>query len=239
MAGHSKWSNTKHRKSSQDIKRSKIFTKLIREITTASIKKGQDPKKNFYLRTALDKAYTYNMTKNTIDRAIQRGAIQNHNNLLNSKTYSGYGPNGIAFIMECYSENNNHTISKLREIFSRCNGNIVKNKNVDYLFQKTVSLRFNNLKHEKIILDIASKNSAFSVKIKKKIYIEIKIPMKNFKRIKSELFDLNITINTTKIFYLPKTIKIIDQSNKRKIQELLKKLKEFSEIKNIYHNIQI
>ncbi|WP_075431940.1 YebC/PmpR family DNA-binding transcriptional regulator [Buchnera aphidicola] len=238
MAGHSKWSNTKHRKSSQDIKRSKIFTKLIREITTASIKKGQDPKKNFYLRTALDKASTYNMTKNTIQRAIKRSKIKQHKNN-NLTIYSGYGPGGAAFIMECYSENNNHTVSKLREIFSRCEGHLVKNKNVEYLFQKNILLRFNDMQKEKTILDIALKNSAYNIKIKKNLYIEMKMPIKKFKKIKKELCKLTVIINAKKILYIPKIILFLEQSKKKKIKKLLKKLNEFSEIKNIYYNFKL
>ncbi|AEH39792.1 hypothetical protein BCTU_207 [Buchnera aphidicola (Cinara tujafilina)] len=237
MAGHSKWSNTKHRKSSQDIKRSRIFTKLIREITIASTKQGQDPKKNFYLRTVLDKANMYNMTKNTIDRAIQRSIIQN-NHISNIKTYSGYGPGGIAFIIECSSDNNNHTVSKLREIFSRCKGTLVKNKNVEYLFQKIILLKFNNIHQEKIILDIAAQHEAYTFKVKKNKNIQITIPIKNFKIIKKKLCKLNIKIKKPN-FYKPITIKPIDTFKKVEILKLINKLNEFSEIKNIYYNIRI
>ena len=124
MAGHSKWANIKHRKAAQDAQRGKIFTKLIRELVTAAKLGGADVGSNPRLRTAVDKALSNNMTRDTINRAIQRGAGGGDDTNMESIVYEGYGPGGTAIIVECLTDNRKRTVSEVRHAFTKSGGNL-------------------------------------------------------------------------------------------------------------------
>lgn len=136
MAGHSKWANIKHRKAAQDAQRGKIFTKLIRELVTAAKIGGGDVSANPRLRTAVDKALSNNMTRDTINRAIDRGVGGGDDTNMETKIYEGYGPGGTAVMVECLSDNANRTISQVRPSFTKCGGNLGTEGSVGYLFSK-------------------------------------------------------------------------------------------------------
>lgn len=138
MAGHSKWANIKHRKAAQDAKRGKIFTKLIREITTSARLGDPDPANNPRLRAAVTAALTNNMTRDTINRAIQRGAGGGDGEQLETIVYEGYGPAGSAVMVECLTDNRNRTVAEVRHAFSKCGGNLGTDGSVAYLFSKKV-----------------------------------------------------------------------------------------------------
>ncbi|MGI9215062.1 MAG: YebC/PmpR family DNA-binding transcriptional regulator, partial [Gammaproteobacteria bacterium] len=123
MAGHSKWANTKFRKAAQDQKRGKLFTKLIREITIATKQQGADPNLNPRLRGAIDKALTCNLTKDAIERAIKRALGNEEKNLIEI-SYEGYGPHGIAVMIDCLTDNHTRTVSNVRHLFSKHGGNL-------------------------------------------------------------------------------------------------------------------
>ena len=136
MAGHSKWANIKHRKGRQDAKRGKIFSVLIRELTVAAKLGGGVADDNPRLRTAIDKALAANMTKDTIERAVQRGAGGLEGENLEEVSFEGYGPGGIAIIVESMTDNNNRTVAEVRHAFTKTGGNLGTNGSVSYLFEK-------------------------------------------------------------------------------------------------------
>ena len=136
MAGHSKWANIKHRKAAQDAQRGKIFTKLIRELVTAAKLGGADVGSNPRLRTAVDKALSNNMTRDTINRAIQRGAGGGDDTNMESIVYEGYGPGGTAIIVECLTDNRKRTVSEVRHAFTKSGGNLGTDGSVAYLFTR-------------------------------------------------------------------------------------------------------
>ena len=136
MAGHSKWANIKHRKGRQDAKRGKIFSRLIRELTVASKLGGPLPEDNPRLRTALDKALSSNMPKDTIERAIQRGSGAGESENLEETTFEGYGPGGVAIIVESMTDNNNRTVSSIRSIFNKYGGNLGTNGSLGFIFDR-------------------------------------------------------------------------------------------------------
>lgn len=142
MAGHSKWANIKHRKAAQDAKRGKIFTKLIREITTSARLGDADPANNPRLRAAVAAALTSNMTRDTINRAIARGAGGGDGEQLETIVYEGYGPAGSAVMVECLTDNRNRTVAEVRHAFSKCGGNLGTDGSVAYLFTKKGVLTF-------------------------------------------------------------------------------------------------
>ncbi len=136
MAGHSKWSNIKHRKAAQDAKRGKIFTKLIRELTVAARQGGGDPEDNPRLRAAVDKALGNNMPKDTIERAIKRGAGEDEGGAMEEITYEGYGPHGVAMLVETMTDNVNRTVSGVRHGFNKFGGNLGTDGSVSFLFTR-------------------------------------------------------------------------------------------------------
>ncbi len=142
MAGHSKWANIQHRKKAQDKKRGKIFTKLIREITVAAREGGADPDDNPRLRLAWDRALANNMPKDNILRAAQRGAGGGDNQAYEEVRYEGYGPDGAAIMVDCMTDNKNRTVSGVRYVFNRHNGNLGDNGSVSYLFSRQGTLTF-------------------------------------------------------------------------------------------------
>ncbi len=135
MAGHSKWKNIQHRKGAQDAKRGKIFTRLIREITIAA-KVGPDPATNPRLRSAIDKGLDNNMSKDTIQKAILKGAGSGEDQDLMEMTYEGYAPGGIAFLVECATDNKNRTVSEIRHFFTKAGGSLGTPGSVQYLFKE-------------------------------------------------------------------------------------------------------
>ena len=136
MAGHSKWANIKHRKAAQDKQRGKIWTKLIREVTVAARAGGGDPGANPRLRLAMDKAFGANMPRDTVDRAIKRGAGANEGDDYEEIRYEGYGPGGVAVMVDCMTDNRNRTASDVRHAFTKYGGNLGTDGSVAYLFAK-------------------------------------------------------------------------------------------------------
>jgi YebC/PmpR family DNA-binding regulatory protein len=136
MAGHSKWANIKHRKAGQDAKRGKLFTKVIRELAVAAKLGGGEVASNPRLRTAVDKALTYNMTRETINRAIQRGVGGEEGCDMESLLYEGYGPGGTALLISCLTDNRRRTAAEVRHAFDKCGGNLGIEGSVAYLFAK-------------------------------------------------------------------------------------------------------
>ena len=142
MAGHSKWANIKHRKAAQDAKRGKMFTKLIRELVVAAKQGGPLPEDNPCLLAAVDKALGANMTRDTIDRAIARGAGTSEADDMEELTYEGYAPGGIAVLVEVMTDNRNRTVAEVRHAFSKRGGNLGTDGSVAYLFTRKGQLNF-------------------------------------------------------------------------------------------------
>lgn len=155
MAGHSKWANIKHRKTAQDIKKGKLFTKLIREITV-SARISPEVESNPRLRTAIDKALSHNMTRETIARAIKRGTGQGENTALEEVCYEAYGPNGGALLIFCFTDNRNRTASEVRHTLSKMGGNLSGEGSVTYLFSRVGELLFSEGHDEDKLIEMAA-----------------------------------------------------------------------------------
>ena len=155
MAGHSKWANIQHRKGRQDAKRGKLFTKLIREITVAAKLGGADSDANPRLRAAIDNGLSNNMTKETIDRAVKRGAGSDESDNVDEIRYEGYGPGGVAIIVDTMTDNKNRTVAEIRHAFTKFGGNLGTDGSVSYLFTKIGLISFSNKIDEDNIMEIA------------------------------------------------------------------------------------
>ena len=153
MAGHSKWANIKHRKARQDASRGKVWTKVIREITVAA-KGGPDPNDNPRLRLALDKANAANMPKDTIKRAIQKGSGTGEMGTIEELTFEGYGPNGVAILVETMTDNRNRTVADVRHAFSKFGGNLGTDGSVSYLFNKLGVINISKSYEEDSVMEV-------------------------------------------------------------------------------------
>ena len=163
MAGHSKWANIKHRKAGQDAKRGKVFTKIIRELTVASKLGGGNVADNPRLRAIVDKALSANMTRDTIDRAIARGAGASENENLEELTYEGYGPGGVAILCETLTDNKNRTVAEVRHGFSKFGCSMGTSGSVAYLFERTGIISFPDNVSEEEIMDHALNAGAHDI----------------------------------------------------------------------------
>ena len=155
MAGHSKWANIKHRKGAQDAKRGKLFTKLIREITVAARLGGDDASANPRLRAAVDAALGANMSKDTINRAIQKGVGGLEGDQLEEIRYEGYGASGVAVMVDCMTDNRNRTVAEVRHAFTKMGGNLGTDGSVAYMFHKKGVVVIPNTQDEDEVFDVA------------------------------------------------------------------------------------
>ena len=160
MAGHSKWANIKHRKARQDAKRGAVFTKIIRELTVAAKDGGPVIEDNPRLRLAHDKALSANMTKDTINRAIQRGAGGQEGQNLEEVIYEGYAPGGVAVYIKTLTDNKNRTVSEIRHAFTKYGGNLGTAGSVAYLFEAKGKLLINSDASDEKLYDVAIENGA-------------------------------------------------------------------------------
>ena len=160
MAGHSKWANIKHRKAAQDKKRGKLYTKLIREITVAARLGGGNPEDNPRLRASIDKALSANMPKDTIDRAVQRGAGGGEDSNVEELVYEGYATGGVAVLVEAITDNRNRTVAEVRHAFSKFGGNLGTDGSVAYLFSRIGLVTYESEVDEDLLLNLAIESGA-------------------------------------------------------------------------------
>src|SRR3990167_4999985 len=187
MAGHSKWANIKRHKEKQDAKRGKLYTKLIREITVAAQLQGGDPHSNPRLRTALDKAFEANMTKDVIERAIKRGAGGGEGEKVEEIRYEGYGPAGAAVIVDCMTNNRNRTAAEVRHAFSKHGGHLGASNAVAYLFKKLGQIIFSPGVPAERIMEIALELGAEDMLEHEDGSIDIITSPENFEPVKMAL----------------------------------------------------
>ena len=166
MAGHSKWANIKHRKGRQDAKRGKIFSVLIREITISAKLGGGLPEDNPRLRTAIEKALAANMTRDTINRAVLKGSGGEEGENLEEVMFEGYGPGGIAILVEAMTDNNNRTVAEVRHAFTKSGGKLGTNGSVNYLFIKKGILQAAEGSDEDAVMELSIEAGAEDVEFK-------------------------------------------------------------------------
>ncbi|MBA58233.1 MAG: YebC/PmpR family DNA-binding transcriptional regulator [Gammaproteobacteria bacterium] len=235
MAGHSKWSNIKHRKAGQDAKRAKVFTKIIRELTVAARDGGPNPEDNPSLRGVVDKAKSAQMPKDTMDRAIARGAGGEDGAELISLTYEGYGPGGVAILVETMTDNRNRTVAEVRHVFSRSGGSLGTDGSVSYLFEKKGSITFDSLEHEDEIVEIVIENDAEDVDTKEES-IEIITSAEIHQKMKTALLEAGFEPASSEITMIPKSYNAIDHETGRKVLACLDLLDDLDDVTSVYCN---
>ncbi|MGB2131748.1 MAG: YebC/PmpR family DNA-binding transcriptional regulator, partial [Marinobacterium sp.] len=229
MAGHSKWANIKHRKAAQDAKRGKIFTKLIRELTVAAKEGGGSPEDNPRLRAAVDKALGANMKKDTIEKAIARGAGGADGENYDELTYEGYGPNGVAILVEVMTDNVNRTVSQVRAAFNKAGGNLGTNGSVAYLFEKKGQITFGEEADEDAIMEAALEAGADDVVTNDDGSIDVFAPWQDFMDVKQALVDAGLEPVYAEVGMIPATTVELDVESGAKAYRLIDTLEDLDD----------
>ncbi len=239
MAGHSKWANIKRHKAKVDAKRGKIYTKVIREITVAA-KSSSDADSNPRLRAALEKAYEANMTKDVIERAIKRGAGGGAGDEVEEVRYEGYGPGGIAVMVDCMTNNRNRTVGEVRHAFSKHGGNLGTDGSVAYLFKKQGQLTFAPGVDAERLLDMALEAGAEDVLINDDLSAEVVTAPDDFLRVKDSLSKDGFRPDEADITMSAMTsIAIDDKETAEKVLNLIDVLEDLDDVQSVYSNADI
>ena len=237
MAGHSKWANIKHRKARQDAKRGKIYTKLIRELTVAAKAGGGDPADNPRLRLALDKANSENMPKDTIKRAIERGMGAGESGNLEEVTYEGYGPGGVAILVEAMTDNRNRTVAEVRHAFTKFGGNLGTDGSVSYLFNKIGFAQVDPNADEEIVMDILLENDGEDLEVGSES-IDITVPFQNLSSFVETLKNKNIGILNAEVTMRADTSIALDQETGEKLLRILDFLEDVDDVQEVHSNAE-
>jgi len=236
MAGHSKWANIQHRKKAQDAKRGKLFTKLIREITVAARMGGPDPDSNPRLRAAIDKGLSGNMTRDTIERAVKRGAGANDGENYEEVRYEGYGPNGLAVMVDCLTDNRNRTVAEVRHAFSKAGGNLGTDGSVAYLFTKTGTLTFASGCDEEQIMEQALEAGADDVQTHEDGSIDVLTTPEEFMNVKDTMTAAGLEPEMAEITMSPSMTVDMNVEDAEKVMRLVDALEDLDDVQNVYTN---
>ncbi len=240
MSGHSKWSTIKHKKAAQDAKRGKIFTKLIKEITVAARLGGGDPSANPRLRAAIAAAKAANMPKNNIERAIKKGTGELEGVNYEEVTYEGYGPGGVAVLVETITDNRQRTVAEVRHIFSKRGGNLGEPGSVAWIFEKKGLIVVDKDKaDEETLLDLALEAGADDLQEQETEWEVITDPAA-FEKVKAALEQANIPIMSAEVTMVPSnTVKVEDEQKAAQLLKLMESLEDNDDVQHVYANFDI
>lgn len=239
MAGHSKWANIKHRKAAQDAKRGKLFTKFIRELTVAAREGGSDPDSNPRLRVAIDKALGGNMTRDTVERAIKRGAGELEGQQLETILYEGYGPGGTAVMVETMTDNRNRTVSGVRNAFSKSGGNLGTDGSVSYLFTKRGVLSYAPGTDEDALMEAALEAGAEDIVSYDDGTVDVFTDPVDFYTVKEALDKAHFVADNAEIAMIASTKAELDLDTAEKFMRLIDTLEDHDDVQEVYHNAEI
>ena len=239
MAGHSKWANIQHRKGAQDKKRGKLFTKLIREITVAAKMGGGDVSSNPRLRLAIDKALAGNMPKDTIERAVKRGSGDLDGENYEEVRYEGYGPGGVAVMVDCLTDNRNRTVSEVRHAFTKAGGNLGTDGSVSYLFSKTGIISFGPGSDEDQIMEVAINAGAEDVVSNDDGSIDVTTAPEELSDVKQAIEEAGLTPEQSEVTMQASTQSPLDLEGAAKMLKLLETLEDLDDVQNVYSNADI
>jgi len=236
MSGHSKWSTIKRKKGAADAKRGKIFTKLIKEITIAARESGGDPSSNPRLRLAVDNAKASNMPADNIDRAIKKATGELEGVTYHELTYEGYGPGGVAILVEAATDNKNRTVAEVRHLFSKNGGNMGENGSVAWMFDKkgVITLPTQN-KTEDEIMDIVLEAGAEDLQTEEEFF-EIQTPLEAFEPVRRALLAKNLNIENASLQWIAKNTVNVSGDDSEKVMSLIEALEESDDVQNVYSN---
>jgi len=239
MAGHSKWANIQHRKGAQDAKRGKLFTKLIREITVSARHGGPDPAHNPRLRTAMDQALVANMSKDTIERAIKKGSGVGDADNYEEVRYEGYGPGGVAVMVDCLTDNRNRTVSEVRHAFTKAGGNLGTDGSVAYLFSKVGLISFPAGVGEDCIMEAALESGAEDVVTNDDGSVDVLTAPERFETVRDALGQAGLEAESAEVTMRASINTVLDAEDGEKMIRLLERLEDLDDVQSVYSNADI
>lgn len=237
MSGHNKWSTIKRKKGALDSKRSKIFSRVTKEITIAVKEAGPDPEGNARLRLAINNAKGANMPKDNIMRAINKAEKDPDN--FHEITFEGYGPGGIALFIECLSDNNNRTVSAIRSTFSKKGGTLGTNGSLAFLFERKgiFTIQKSNINLDEVELDLID-SGAQDIEINEE-NIVITTALEDFGKMQKKFEELKIEVENAALQRIPNDYKTLDRSTAIKLLRLVEEFEDNDDVQNVYHNLEI
>jgi YebC/PmpR family DNA-binding regulatory protein len=240
MSGHSKWSTIKRKKGANDAKRGKIFTRLIKEITVAARHGGGDPEGNPRLRSAISTAKAENMPKDNISRAIQKGTGEIAGEVYDEIMYEGYGPGGIAVLVECLTDNRNRTVADVRHYFAKSNGNLGESGCVAYMFDKKgLILVDKTTVEEEALMDAALEAGAEDV-VEEENEFQVLTAPEDFDEVRNALEEGGISFLDASVSMIPQnTVEVVDEKIARSLMKLMESLEDHDDVQNVYANFDI
>jgi YebC/PmpR family DNA-binding regulatory protein len=239
MAGHSKWANIKHRKGKQDARRGKIFTRLIREITVSARMGGADAGSNPRLRAAIDNALSNNMPKDTVERAIQRGTGSADAANLEEIRYEGYGPGGVAVMVDCMTDNRNRTAADVRHAFTKSGGNLGAGGSVGFLFKKRGVLSYPAGADEDRLTEAALEAGAEDVVMNDDGSIDLLTDAEAFGNVKDALSAMGLPPESSEVTMRAVSHSSLALPEAEKMMRLLEMLEELDDVQKVYSNADI
>lgn len=238
MAGHSKWANIKHRKGAQDAKRGKIFTKIIKELTVSARIGGGDPDSNPRLRTAIDKAKQANMPKDNVDRAIKKGTGDLDGVNYEEGIFEGYGPGGVALIVEFLTDNRTRTVADVRHIFSKYGGNLGVSGSVAFLFDRKGLISFSSENDFDTIFEAALEAGAEDVKDEGDAY-EVFTDPGEFIEVREALAEAGLEWETAEVSMIPQNQVQLEGKQAETMLKMMDALEDNDDVQNVYANFDI
>ena len=239
MAGHSKWANIKHRKAAQDARRGKLWTKLIREITVSARLGGGEPADNPRLRAAVDKGLAANMPKDTIERAIARGAGGLEGSDVEELTYEGYGSGGVAVLVEVMTDNRNRTVADVRHAFSRHGGNLGTDGSVAYLFSKQGVISFAPGADEEKIMELVLDAGAEDIESEEDGSILVTTAWESLGDVVDALRAGGLEPDHAEVSMVPSTYVSCSEVLADSVVDLIDALEELDDVQNVYSNADL
>lgn len=237
MSGHSKWATIKHKKAALDAKRGKVFTKIIKEITVAARTGGGDPGGNPRLRFLLDKAKSVNMPQDNVIRAVKKGTGELPGQQYEAITYEGYGPAGMAVMIEVLTDNKNKAVAELRHLFSREGGSLGETGSVNWMFERAAVIQLGDTStNEDTLLeqlldfpikDIVQEDGSFIIQAEPQAA----------DKVKQALMDRGYTVKEAELEWIPKTTVSLSGAQEEKALQFLHKVEELDDVQNVYANI--
>ncbi|MFV0435925.1 MAG: YebC/PmpR family DNA-binding transcriptional regulator [Desulfopila sp.] len=240
MSGHSKWANIKHKKGAADAKRGKIFTRLIKEITVAARMGGGDIDGNPRLRAAVNTAKTVNMPKDNIARAIKKGTGELEGEVYDEILYEGYGPGGVAVLVECMTDNRNRTVADIRHYFAKSNGNLGESGCVAWMFDKKGTIEIDKtVIGEEALMDIALEAGAEDV-IEEDHDFQVVTAPEDFEAVREALEQAGVEMSNAELSMVPQnTIEVTDENVARSLMKLLENLEDHDDVQNVHANFDM
>ena len=236
MAGHSKWANIKHRKARQDASRGKVWTKVIREITVAA-KDGPDPNDNPRLRLALEKANSANMPKDTIKRAIEKGSGTGETGSLEEIIFEGYGPGGVAILVETMTDNRNRTVSDVRHAFSKFGGNLGTDGSVAYLFKKHGIIHIDKGFSEEKLMELVIESGAIDF-TQEDDFFEVTTEANDFNNIIDFFKNNEVAYLNAQLTLRAETLVNLDQEMSEKVLNIMEFMDDLDDVQEVHTNAE-